>query len=84
MRVQTTIDVSIPLFRGRRIMFDDDNEGWVAFQYERLPNLCYWCGMLTHNNKDCEVWLKSKGSLSVDRQQFVPRLRAPQFSPARH
>ena len=71
MRVWTTIDVSVPLCWGRRIMFDDDNEGWVAFQYERLPNLCYWCGMLTHDDKDCKVWLKSKGSLSVDKQQFV-------------
>lgn len=70
MRVRTTIDVSVRLCRGRRITFDDANEGWVAFQYERLSNLCYWCEMLTHGDKDCELWLKSKGSLSVDRQQF--------------
>ena len=83
MRVRTTIDVLVPLYRGRRIMFDNNNEGWVAFQYERLLNLCYWCGMLTQDDKDCEVWLKSKGSLSIDRQQFGPWLRAPQFNPTR-
>ena len=80
MRVQTTIDVSVPLCQGRRIMFDDESEGWVEFQYERLPNMCYWCGMLTHDNIDCEVWLKSKRSLSLDKQQFSPWLRAPQFN----
>ena len=80
MHVQTTIDVLVPLCQGRRIMFDDKSEGWVEFQYERLPNMCYWCGMLTHDDKDCEVWLKSKGSLSLDKQQFGPWLRAPQFS----
>ena len=84
MHVQTTIDVLVPLCQGRRIMFDDKSEGWVEFQYERLPNMCYWCGMLTHDDKDCEVWLKSKGSLSLDKQQFGPWLRAPQFSPTRH
>lgn len=64
LRVRVTIDVSKPLCCGRRVDFDDDNEGWVSFMYERLPNLCYWCGHLTHNDKDCGLWLKSKGTLS--------------------
>jgi len=45
---------------------EDGTEGWVAFQYERLPNLCFWCGLLTHDDKDVEIWLKSKGTLVVD------------------
>lgn len=55
----------------------------MEFQYERLPNICYWCGMLTHADKECKAWLKSKGELSVDNQQFGPWLRASQFSLAR-
>lgn len=72
MRVKTTIDFLVLLCRDCRIMFNDVSEGWVEFQYEQFPNLCYWCGMLTHNDKECEVWLKSKGALSVDKQQFGP------------
>ena len=26
---------------------------WVHFKYERLPNLCYRCGLLEHDLKDC-------------------------------
>ena len=59
---------------------EDGTEGWVAFQYERLPNLCFWCGLLTHDDKDVEIWLKSKGTLVVDDQQFEYWMRAPQFS----
>ena len=83
MRVRVMVDVTRPLCRGRRISFDEEVEGWVAFQYEQLPNICFWCGMLLHDNKDCEVWLKSKGSLSVEHQQYGHWIRASQFSPAR-
>ena len=49
-------------------MFDGRSEGWVAFQYERLLNICFWCGMLSHDNKDYEIWLKSNDTLSVVNQ----------------
>ena len=80
MRVRVMVDVSQPLCRGRKVVFDETSEGWVAFQYEYLPNLYFWCGMLDHDDKDCEVWLKSKGSLSVEDQQYGHWLRASQFS----
>ena len=53
LRVRVAIDVSELLCSGRRVDFDDDNEGWLSFMYERLPNLCYWCGHLTHDDNDC-------------------------------
>ena len=52
IRVRVSIDISQPLCRGRLITLDDGKEHWVAFKYERLPNLCYWCGRLTHDDKD--------------------------------
>lgn len=64
MRVRVTVNKSEPLCRGRRVMFDEHNDGWVSFLYERLPNICYWCGHLTHDDKDCGIWLRSGGSLS--------------------
>lgn len=66
LRVRVTVDISRPLCRGRKVAFDDKMEGWVSFQYERLPNLCFWCGLLLHGDKDCEIWLKSKGTLPLD------------------
>ena len=81
MRVRIRVDITQPLCRGRKIVFDEKEEGWVAFQYERLPNLCFWCGMLSHDDKDCEIWLKSKGSLPVEQQQYGHWIRASQFSP---
>lgn len=81
LRVRVAIDVSEPLCRGRRVKFDENEEGWVSFMYERLPNLCYWCGHLTHEDKDSSLLLRSQGSLSPSDQQFGPWLRASQNNP---
>ena len=84
VRVQVTIDVARPLCRGRRVAFEDGLEGWVAFQPKRLPSICFWCGMLSYDDKECELWLKSKGTLLVDQQQFGHWISAFLFSPGRH
>ena len=52
MRVRVMVDISQPLCRGRMVALDDNRELCVSFKYERLPNLYYWCGRLTHNDRD--------------------------------
>ena len=57
MRIRVLVDTSKPLCRGRKLCMEDGKAGWVRFRYERLPNLCYWCGLLTHCDKDCDLWV---------------------------
>ncbi|XP_065620823.1 uncharacterized protein LOC136063823 [Quercus suber] len=83
IRVRALIDISHPLCRGRLITLEDGKDHWVSFKYERLPNLCYWCGCLTQNDKDCETWIESEGNLNSMNQQFGAWLRAPPFSATR-
>ena len=45
--------------------------------------MCYWCGCLTHPNKDCEKWIESEGSLSKEDQHSGPWLRAAPFTASR-
>jgi len=83
MRVRVEVDISKPLYRGRKILWDQNSEGWVAFQYERLQSICYWCRLVSHDDKDYVLWLSSRGTLTVDKQKFGPWIRAPQFNPVR-
>lgn len=53
--IRVAIDILHPLCRGRKITYDGRFEGWVFFKYERLPNICYWCGRVTHDDKDCSL-----------------------------
>ena len=58
-----------------RPSLDGSCENWISFKYERLPNICYWCGRVTHDDKDCPLWLRSKCSLKLEDQQFGPWIR---------
>ena len=77
MRVRVELDITKPPSRGRRVRFGPNSDGWVSFRYESLPIFCYWCGRLTHDAKECEVWIRSKGTLNVQQQQFGDWMRVP-------
>ena len=79
MRVRVEADITKPLCRGRKISWDEIRDGWAAFMYERLPNICYWCGLVSHDGKDCILWLNSRGTLRTEDQQFGPWIRASQL-----
>ena len=49
----------------------------IRFKYERLPIMCYWCGKLSHSDKDCELWVRSNGLLTESDRQFDAWLHAP-------
>ena len=65
MRVRVRVDITIPVSRGRMVSLGQGKEIWVSFKYECLPNICYWCGYLTHDDRDCDTWLESEGSLKA-------------------
>ena len=75
-RVRVRIDISVPLCRGRILSIEDDEDCWVEFKYERLPNICYWCGCLDHSDKDCERWIASEGTLASSDKEYGPWIRA--------
>lgn len=81
MRIRVLVDTLKPLCGGRKICMGDGTVGWVRFKHERLPNLCYWCGLLTHSDKDCYLWVQSRGGLTESDQQYGGWLRAPSANP---
>ena len=76
MRFQMRVDTLKPLCQGCKIFLEGGKVNWVQFKYERLPNLCYWCGLLTHSDKGCDLWVRSRGSLTEQDHQFSGWLRA--------
>lgn len=49
----------------------------MAFQYEKFPIFCYWCGLFNHDEKDCTLWTSSGGTLNTADQQYGAWFRAP-------
>ena len=80
LRVHVEIDVSKPLCRGRRVALDKKEEIWISFKYEKLPNFCYWCNLISHDGKDCDIRLARKDTRNTEPHQYGPWLRAMSFN----
>jgi hypothetical protein len=76
LRVRVRVDITKPLCHGRKISLGNGAEDWVSFQYERLPNFCYWCGTPTHGERDCEDWLSTPANLREKPMEYGTWLRA--------
>ena len=76
IRLQVEVDVTKPLYRGRKIALRGGQERWVSFKYERMPNICHWCGKLTHMDRDCPIWEKGKHISKEAGQQYGSWMRA--------
>ena len=72
MHARISINIDHPLCRGRKVWLGRARDHWVSFKFERLPNFCYWCGRVTHSDRDCVMWLQSRGSLDTESQQCGP------------
>ena len=83
MRIHVEMDISLLLCRGRVVSMENGKKSWITFKYERLPNICYWCGRINHSDHDCEIWLDSEDSSTETQKQFGPSLRAPPFFPSK-
>ena len=84
VRVKVVVNITLPLSRGRGVTLESGERTWVWFNDERLPNLCYWCSCLDHDNKDCVLWIWSRGTLSAEDKQFGPSLKASPFFSSRN
>lgn len=40
---------------------------WINFKYEKLPNFCYLCDVLSHVKRDCCLGLEIEGALEEAR-----------------
>lgn len=76
------LDISQPLCRGCVVTLANGEKSWVSFKYKLLSNFYYWCGCMTHDDKDCELWIQSKGPLKSDQQQFGPWLKVALYQTA--
>ena len=72
IREHFTVDITLPLCRGRVFKLKNGEKSWVCFQYERY-------GRLKHHDKQCELWIRSKSSPTTDKRQFDSYLRAAPY-----
>ncbi|KAL8554643.1 hypothetical protein ACS0TY_002727 [Phlomoides rotata] len=55
IRVKIKADFRKPLRRGIQLELKDGKKVWVEFKYKRLSSFCYFCGMLGHMRRECDL-----------------------------
>ena len=55
LRVRVEVPIDKPLPGGGFVKNEEGERVWVDFRYKRLPNFCYICGFLGHDEKHCQV-----------------------------
>lgn len=53
-RVRVLLDINKPLRRYQMVKINDDSIE-ILFKYERLPYFCFWCGRISHAEKECHM-----------------------------
>ncbi|KAJ1380428.1 Zinc finger, CCHC-type [Sesbania bispinosa] len=75
VKVQVQIDVDKPLLSGVNVGSKKDGVFWVDFQYERVPQFCYRCGLIGHDESSCEA----KEVVEDEDRRLGPWLRASNY-----
>ena len=60
LRVRVSININKPLKRGSKIALSGGESILAIFKYERLPDFCYICGRLTHQELECDEVVKMR------------------------
>lgn len=77
LRARISIDLDKPIRRGVLLkMSKEGDPEWFDAQYEKLPFLCFSCGILGHGGLECDkpAMRNAQGKLPYERD---PPLRAP-------
>ena len=83
LRVRLQLDFTRPIPRGRLISFSSLGQMWVSFRYERLPWICFHCGLIGHLERDCAEKLRLGRREEPPFKQYGPWLRATEPSQRR-
>ena len=74
-RVHIVLDITKLIQCGRLVLFSSIGQLWVSFKYERLPWLCFSCGIIGHLERDCTLKPRRSSSSSEELKQFGAWLR---------
>ncbi|MDV3193917.1 MAG: hypothetical protein Q8835_02510 [Sweet potato little leaf phytoplasma] len=67
--VRVTMDITKPLRRGIKVKLDEPlGSIWTPIKYEKLPEICSYCGRIGHNSKECGSFYLVDGPSSQKHQ----------------
>jgi hypothetical protein len=53
VKIKVAINIHNPITSGIHVGNPNDGTSWIDFRYEKLPQVCFSCGMFGHGDKLC-------------------------------
>lgn len=53
MRVRVKLDILKPLVKKKKLTIKGMKSVWIQLSYKRLPNYCFYCGIISHDYREC-------------------------------
>lgn len=75
LRICVKLDIHKPLPRIKRLCLGNSDAVWVRLKYEKLPNLCYYCGLFELVDRDCTLQVTHRIQFEEEGFPFGPWLR---------
>ncbi|KAJ1431874.1 Zinc knuckle CX2CX4HX4C [Sesbania bispinosa] len=79
LKLLINLDSSNPLKAGIHVGSKSDGVHWVDFEYERLPQFCYSCGKIGHEEVFCHNTTNKEEDTDPEAKPLGPWMRASQF-----
>lgn len=76
MRLRVGIDIKKRILRRKHLNIALMEPVWVCFLYERLPDLCFYYGVLGHSHRECHLWTMLKDKCEKDGFPYKNWLKA--------
>ena len=73
--VRVKVDITKKLVRGKKVTIEGGESQWIQFRYERIPNFCCRCGLLSHALRECSEMTETNGLNEEELMQYGPWLR---------
>lgn len=65
LRVRVEVSLNALIVAGMEVKRGGEKKTLISFRYEKLPNVCYWCGFLDHVERDCKMPFELEDRKSV-------------------
>jgi hypothetical protein len=75
IKIKVAINIHLPIPSGIHVGNPNDGTCWVDFRYEKLPQVCFRCGLVGHTDKLCKNQPLNNESLAP----LGPWIRSTQY-----